>query len=326
MRPRLLIIAGIVAMVAGAGTSVPALAVVRPSHHKIAPVSFAVSPTRIELPVSSRHLVRVIRVEDTGRKALTLSAVVQQGHQLSSGSFVFSAPSPDSGASWLKISPATIRLRAGQTRSVKVTAFVPARHSPGQRYLGVHFGYEADVNLHGSGAVVAVGINAQLIIDVSGKIRHGVKIGPLTAPSFTWHGPIPLKLTYKDEGNVLSLNNHLAARSGSSEIRFPGILVLAGSARIVTSSWDDPPSWCLPCRISVDGASVTVWRLDPVYLVAFFLVGLAAAMLWDIRRRWNRSMRRAAQSGSHAGPQTAGSKPGSNVTTLPGTDHGPESV
>jgi hypothetical protein len=290
-------------MVAGAGTSVPALAAPRPNPDA---VTIAVQPIRILVRGSAKPVTRTFRVWNGGQHSFTAVSVIQVFRQLSNGGITFANPLPDSGAQWMTVTPARFLLRSHETKTVRVTVRVPANHSPGERYLGVIFRAESGLKASSTGAITTPGIGVQLIIDVSGKVRRGVKVGPLTAPWFTTGGPIPLSLTYRNTGNVYSLDNNLTAASGTSRVRFPGILVLAGSERVVQTTWASPPLFCLPCRISADGASVSVWRVDVPYLVLALVCGLALATIAEVRRRFRRAVRgtsaaREPRSARHAG-------------------------
>lgn len=248
-------------------------------------VSFAVSPTRIEVTASGPAVTRVFRVENTGRQPLTITGTVRQGHQLASGASVFTAPGPDSGAGWLTIQPDTFRLGHDQIQPVRVTIRVPANHAPGQHYLGILFSAPpAAPASHQTGATVSVGVDAEIILQTSGTAVHKVAL-TLSAPAFSWGGSIPLRLTLTNNGNVYALDNHLAATSGNSQIPFPGVLTLAGSMRVVGTSWTSPPAWCMPCTIHLGNASARVWRISLLPTGGVLLIILGASVALLLRRK-----------------------------------------
>ncbi len=107
---------------------------------------------------------------------------------------------------------------------------------------------------------------------------------------------------------MLSLDNHLIARAGTARIKFPGILALGGSTRIVSTSWSDPPAWCFPCRITTAGGTASVWRIDPAPVIAVLLIAAGISMAVLARRAYHA----AAASGSHAAERA-----------LAGTDQAP---
>jgi hypothetical protein len=117
-----------------------------------------------------------------------------------------------------------------------------------------------------------------------------------TEAAISFGGPVPLTLTYRNTGNVLSLGNHLTARSGTARIKFPGVLALGGSTRIISTSWTNASAWCFPCHIRTIGGTATVRRVDPAPVLAILLIAIGISMALLARRAYHT----AAASGSHA--------------------------
>lgn len=271
---------------AGAGaaliTSTPALASAHP-----APVSWGLSPTRTEVKPGQRGFL--IAVQNRGTKPLAMTADVEQASESSSGTWRFAKPDAASGADWIRVTPGHFRLAQGQVRHIAVRITVPrAARGSGQRYLGVVIRPVISFRgLHSTGVVTSAGIASEIILDVPGKVIHATRF-EISAPGFSGWGPVPVTASIYNQGTAYDLLNGLQARAGSDAIRFPGLLVIGGSSRSVSATWASAPMFCLPCHITMAGASATVWRLPLlplaglVVLVSGFGTGL---VVWRRRRR-----------------------------------------
>lgn len=281
----------VVAVVGAGAVTVPALAAVKPP----SPVSFAISPTRIEVHASPGHpAIRILRVQNTGTKPLHLMTYVRRAIQLGNGGFVFDKARPQDGASWFTVTPRALTLKPRQIRNVRIRITIPAAHvQPGQRYLGI-IARSAPAPVKagakgGAGAATSAGIAEEIILDVPGKVIHST-VYHVSAPSWSTGGSIPIKATITNRGNAYALLNGLHATSGRARIGFPGVLVLGGSIRTVSTVWANPPVICLPCHVQLAGATASVY-IVPVYpLIGLVLiVGVLVAMLFIWRRRsWHR--------------------------------------
>jgi hypothetical protein len=280
-------------VLAGGGAASPSLA----GHHPAVTVRFAVSPSRSQVRAGLAPSVRYLRVQDAGTAPVTLSATVKAGRQLADGSSVFRPPGPDSGASWVTVSPSHFTLQPGQILRVRLVVAVPRQHDTGQRYLGIAF---ADAPHRAAGHAVArvqASIVSELIIGVPGPVRRAVSYS-LSAPRWSWGGAVPLRLSIANRGNVLSLANHLRAVAPGGTVAFPGTLTLGGSVRVVAASDGSLPGFCFPCHVRGPGGSTAaVWRVSPLPLAGGLALLLAAGLgLWARRASRGRGQRAAARA------------------------------
>lgn len=293
MRSRFLSALGIVAvMVAGVGTSVPALAASKPASVKPAPVSFSLSPARAEISGGHGAHYETFTVHNGGTARLTLRATVLQGHERVNGSSYFTAPGPQSGAAWIR-TPGLIVLKPGQVQRFRVAVTVPKIHDPGQRYLGLQVASVSPKGKHQTSAAVSAAITAEMVIDVPGKVIRRVQMG-ISAPGFSAGGPVKVTATIRNTGNAYYLNNKLRAQAGNQVVAFPGVLALAGSVRTVSATWSHP-ALCLPCRVHLAGSSAAVWSvpLVPIGGGAAVLL-LLVVVVWLSNRAGRRAVRKNA--------------------------------
>jgi hypothetical protein len=269
--------------VAGAGAwSLQASASAHP-----APVAWGLSPTRTEVKPGQRRFL--VAVQNRGPKPLRMIADVEQASETNSGIWRFRRPDAASGASWITLHPSRFRLAPGQVRHITVRIGIPAEaKGSGQRYLGVIVRPVVSFkHLHATGVVTSAGIASEMILDVPGKVVHATGFG-LQAPGFSGWGSVPVTATISNRGTAYDLLNSLAASAQGDTIRFPGILVIGGSQRTVRATWTGAPAFCLPCHITMNGASVTVWRVPllPISGALVVLLGLIAG--WSVARHRRR--------------------------------------
>jgi P pilus assembly chaperone PapD len=282
------VVAGLLLLTAGSAAAGPA-----------SRVQISVSPSRVEIP-TTRHSV-VFRVNSGSSQAVHVISAVYAMRQDTQGDMLVAPGVPAQyGAAWLSVTPAAFVLRPGQTQDVRVGVVVPP-HQAGQRYLAVVFSVAAATNaLHAkAGAAVSAGVAGTLIIDVPGTAHRDPAV-TLSAPGLSLGGPVPLTLTVSNQrSNTYVLFNKLTTtRDGQTVARWPGMLVLAGSRRIVTQQWANPPLLCIACTLrGPDGATVTVTIL-PLYQAGgglLLLLGLILLVFFgrrSIRRKINREVER----------------------------------
>jgi len=97
------------------------------------------------------------------------------------------------------------------------------------------------------------GVGAQLLINTPGPVTNQITLGRLHAPWFTDGGPVALRVGVGNNGTAhrdYLPPRLLHATAGGQRVDFPSFTVLRGSARELTTSWDNPP-WVCICRARV---------------------------------------------------------------------------
>jgi hypothetical protein len=271
------------------------------------PYSLTVSPTRLILPAGQTHASHVFDVSNTGTKGLEVETTfsdITQGH---SGILKFGPGGPFSATAWVRATPKDFHLRPGQHHKVTISINLPPNPEPGDHQVGVVFRVPPQKGKGNVGVSGAIG--SEVLINVPGKAVYNIALGPLKAPLLSGGGPIPLKLTIGNSGNVHKdyIRPHaLKAKVNGEEVQFPNFSVLRDSVRTVTTKWADPPLACL-CALTVstrDGQGHTVTAHARIFVFPFALVvGVlltAIGLLLLSRAQRRRSRRRLAEARQEA--------------------------
>jgi len=145
------------------------------------------------------------------------------------------------------VQPVSFDLTPGHTIPVTVTVSVPPRHEPGERYVGIIFRVPAE---HASANIAVSGaVGIQILVNVPGEVIRSIGVGPLTAPRFSDGGPVRLRLTIRNLGNVhrdyVEPDNLAATIVGKTNVSFGDFTVLGASSRVVETEWVNPPLLCI---------------------------------------------------------------------------------
>jgi hypothetical protein len=254
-----------------------------------------VSPSRMEVHLNAAGRgVQKFTVSDYGTLPEKVTAFEQAYTEQANGEMTpgqGAIPGSVSGTAWVKVSPATFRLKPGQSRVVTVTIKKPADAQPGQRTVAVLFSATGRAPHGRSGAVMQGAVAGEMIIDTPGKLIRSATYS-LHAPSFSFGGPVELTATIKNTGNAYVYDSSNAT-AGGQRVTMPRVLVLARTSR----------SFTLPVHLGVGiqhvsymGQTVTVIVL-PGKLLAEGLGGLALlGGLFFFYRAAKRSGRRSVRT------------------------------
>jgi hypothetical protein len=283
MRDGSRIVAVCVAALALAGiTTVPASAAARPL---ASPVDFAVLPGRqLVHGIDGKRVPVVFYVEDAGTAPLTVTLSTEGfGEQRMGGMAPIPVPSYERG--WLTLPVRTLHLQP--KISTRATAYLtlPRRASPGEANLGVLATAVIREPGRRKGTTVRVIARAlgEILVTVPGKASRHLAYS-LAGGGFSLGGAVALTATVTEHGTDYAVLNGQRIRGGGASIPLPGVLLLAGSTRAMSTSWQ-PPAFCMPCRLSYGTASADVWSLPGLDLLGGLLILLALAGIGLYLRR-----------------------------------------
>ncbi|MEQ4716652.1 hypothetical protein [Nonomuraea sp. B19D2] len=306
----ILLAAGPVAATRGLAAAPAYAAPERASAHEPDPqFSLTVYPSRVDVPPGAGRHATVVHIKNGGNAAVPIQMSAAEFTQAPDGTLTFQPPGSWSATSWVHTRPQHFTLPRGRTRKVHVQITIPDRPEPGERYVGLLFKTPA-VPAAGN-ILLQRSIAAKLFISVPGTISRHIEVGQLQAPSLSIGGAISLSLPIHNRGNIHQDYVHphgLSARIGEQTLRFADFTVLAGSTRLVTAEWPDPPLLCL-CQATIsvpDGTGKTITRQVPITIVplretAGLLLAAAGLLLvlQASRRRHRTALARARQQGYH---------------------------
>lgn len=106
-------------------------------------------------------------------------------------------------SSWIQVSPSTLTVKPGETKSLTLTVLAPANALPGGHYASVVYTPES-ASLYNSitGASIQTNVGTLVYITVPGDINQSATIQSFTAPKFSEFGPIDFKSTVKNSSDI----------------------------------------------------------------------------------------------------------------------------
>jgi len=105
-------------------------------------------------------------------------------------------------SSWIQISPSSLTLKPGETKSLTLTVLPPANALPGGHYAAVVYSPESGSIGSATGASVQTNVGTLVYVTVPGDINQKATIQSFTAPKFSEFGPIDFKATIKNSSDI----------------------------------------------------------------------------------------------------------------------------
>lgn len=96
-------------------------------------------------------------------------------------------------SSWIQISPSTLKIKPGETKSLVLTVITPDNALAGGHYAMVLHTPSTDVTISQTGAAVETNVGTLVYITVPGDITENASIKEFSAPKFSEYGPIDFK-------------------------------------------------------------------------------------------------------------------------------------
>jgi hypothetical protein len=96
-------------------------------------------------------------------------------------------------ASWIQVSPSTLKLKPGETRSLIVSIVAPDDATAGGHYTMILHTPQNQTMLDQSGALIETNVGTLLYITVPGDIKEKALVADFSAPRFLEYGPVNFK-------------------------------------------------------------------------------------------------------------------------------------
>lgn len=142
-------------------------------------------------------------------------------------------------SSWIQVSPSSVKLKGGETKSLVLTVMPPKNALPGGHYAMVIHSPDASASLLDStGASIQTKVGTLVYITIPGKIRQDATVKDFTAPKFSEFGPIDFKTTIqnlsdihiKPAGNI-AVTNMFGLKTANLQFNDKGVNVFPGKIR-----------------------------------------------------------------------------------------------
>lgn len=105
-------------------------------------------------------------------------------------------------SSWVQVSPSSLTLKPGETKSLTLTVLPPANALPGGHYAAVVYSPESGSIGNNTGASVQTNVGTLVYITVPGDITQKATVQSFSAPKFSEFGPIDFKATIKNSSDI----------------------------------------------------------------------------------------------------------------------------
>ena len=105
-------------------------------------------------------------------------------------------------ASWVQVSPSSIKLKPGETKTLIVTISAPDNATVGGHYAMVLHSPQNQTMLNQSGAIIQTNIGTLLYITVPGNIKEKAIVKDFSAPQFLEYGPVNFKTVINNLSDV----------------------------------------------------------------------------------------------------------------------------
>lgn len=105
-------------------------------------------------------------------------------------------------SSWIQVSPTSLKLKPGETKSISVTIIAPENALPGGHYAMILHSPNNGNNLTQTGASVQTQVGTLVYITIPGNITQNAIVKDFTAPKFSEFGPIDFKSTIQNLSDI----------------------------------------------------------------------------------------------------------------------------
>lgn len=105
-------------------------------------------------------------------------------------------------SSWIQISPSSLTLKPGETKSLTLTILPPANALPGGHYAAVVYSPESGSIGNTTGASIQTNVGTLVYVTVPGDINQKATVQSFTAPKISEFGPIDFKATIKNSSDI----------------------------------------------------------------------------------------------------------------------------
>lgn len=106
-------------------------------------------------------------------------------------------------SNWIQVSPSSVHLKGGETKSLTLTVMPPANALPGGHYAMVIHSPDTDVSLiDTTGATIQTNVGTLVYVTIPGDIKQNAVIKNFSAPKFSEFGPVDFATTIQNLSDI----------------------------------------------------------------------------------------------------------------------------
>ena len=166
-------------------------------------------PPRLEVTVKPDGVVSQtikVRNESTKEKDIIISIEDFIVNDDKGTPTIISSTSEDNrwaASSWIQVSPSSVKLKGGETKSLVLTVMPPANALPGGHYAMVIHSPDDQVSIvDTTGASIQTKVGTLVYITIPGDIRQDATVKEFNAPTFSEFGPIDFKTIIQNLSDI----------------------------------------------------------------------------------------------------------------------------
>lgn len=203
-------------------------------------------PPRLELTVKPDGVAsQIIKVRNESSVEKTIIITVEDfvvNDDKGTPTIISSTSKTDNrwaASSWIQVSPSTVKLKGGETKSLTLTVTPPANALSGGHYAMVISSPDNQVSLlNSTGSSIQTKVGTLVYITIPGNIRQNAVVKDFTAPKFSEFGPIDFKSTIQNLSDVhikpagnIAITNMLGFKTGYIQFNSLGTNIFPGQTR-----------------------------------------------------------------------------------------------
>lgn len=202
-------------------------------------------PPRLELTIKPDGVAsQIIKVRNESSKEKNITITVEDfvvNDDIGTPTIITSTKEDNrwAASSWIQVSPSSVKLKGGETKSLTLTVMPPANALPGGHYAMVLHSPDNQVSLIDStGSSIQTKVGTLVYITIPGNIRQSATVKDFTAPKFSEFGPIDFQTTIQNLSDIhikptgsISVTNMFGLKTASIQFNAEGINIFPGKIR-----------------------------------------------------------------------------------------------
>ena len=105
-------------------------------------------------------------------------------------------------STWIQVSPTTLELKPGETKTLTLTVMPPVDALPGGHYAMVLHSPDSSANFSSTGAAIKTQVGTLVYVTIPGDIKEDALLKKFEAPKFSEFGPIDFNSTIENLSDI----------------------------------------------------------------------------------------------------------------------------
>lgn len=171
-------------------------------------VGLSAIPPRLEIQIKPGEvLTKEIKVRNESKTEKVISTNIKDFIVADDAGTPIALESVDTdnrwaAANWIQVSPSSLRLKPGETKTLIVSIIAPDDATPGGHYTMVLHTPKNQTLLDQSGALIETNVGTLLYITVPGDIKEKAIVKDFSAPKFLEYGPVSFKTVVNNLSDI----------------------------------------------------------------------------------------------------------------------------